>query len=86
MVDNNSLNNNRNGTDNKMRKTTRDRDESATTTIADHLQDRRSDASGTCVVYKFTSRPPYEGFILILIIVLLTAILIWWLNSKFTSD
>lgn len=58
---------------------------SVTTTIVDHVQDRNSDTSNTCVVYKFRSRPPYEGFVLILIIVLLTALLIWWLNSKFNA-
>jgi hypothetical protein len=58
--------------------------DSATTTIIDHIQDR-PEHSSHCVVYKFRSRPPYEGFILILVIVLLTALLIWWLNSKFTS-
>lgn len=57
--------------------------DSVTTTIIDHVQDR-PEHSNQCVVYKFRSRPPYEGFILILIIVLLTALLIWWLNSKFT--
>lgn len=56
--------------------------DSVTTTIIDHVQDR-PEHSNQCVVYKFRSRPPYEGFILILIIVLLTALLIWWLNSKF---
>lgn len=58
--------------------------DSVTTTIIDHVQDR-PESSNHCVVYKFRSRPPYEGFILILVIVLLTALLIWWLNSKFTS-
>jgi hypothetical protein len=56
-----------------------------TTTIVDHVQER-PEHSNHCVVYKFRSRPPYEGFILILVIVLITALLIWWLNSKFTSD
>jgi hypothetical protein len=58
--------------------------DSVTTTIIDHIQDR-PEHSNQCVVYKFRSRPPYEGFILILVIVLLTALLIWWLNSKFIS-
>ena len=56
-----------------------------TTTIVDHIQER-PEHSNHCVVYKFRSRPPYEGFILILVIVLLTALFIWWLNSKFTSE
>lgn len=56
--------------------------DSITTTIIDHVQDR-PEHSNQCVVYKFRSRPPYEGFILILIIVILTALFIWWLNSKF---
>ena len=35
--------------------------------------------SNKCIVYKFRSRPPYEGFILLLIIVLITIIIIKWL-------
>lgn len=33
-----------------------------------------------CIVYKFQSRPPYEGFILILAIVVVVILLLWWLN------
>ena len=58
---------------------------SITTTVADHIQDKSSD-DNTCVVYKFRSRPPYEGFILILVIVLITVLFIWWLNGKFSSE
>lgn len=58
-----------------------------TTTFIDHVQDTSSgNASTTCVVYKFRSRPPYEGFVLILLIVLLTALLLWWLNGRFSSE
>jgi hypothetical protein len=57
-----------------------------TTTIADHIQDRHYDNTNTCVVYKFKSRPPYEGFILILVIVLITVLFIWWLNGKFSPS
>lgn len=53
-----------------------------TTTVLDHSQDS-PEVSGSCVVYKFRSRPPYEGFILILVIILITALFLWWLNSKF---
>ncbi len=51
-----------------------------TTTIMVDDVDRNRD--NACVVYKFQSRPPYEGFILILLIVVLAILLIWWLNSK----
>lgn len=57
-------------------------DDNETTTIADHVQEK-PECSGGCVVYKFKSRPPYEGFILILIIILITALLLWWLSYKF---
>jgi hypothetical protein len=63
----------------KSTKSAKSAESSNTTTILDHAQDK---PDGTCVVYKFRSRPPYEGFILILIIVLITALFIWWLNSK----
>lgn len=53
------------------------------TTLADH-SGRYSDQS--CVVYKFHSRPPYEGFVLILIIVVIAIVLIWWLNSKLQAS
>lgn len=61
-----------------------DKNSTITTTIVDHIQDRNNDNANTCVVYKFRSRPPYEGFVLILVIVLLTVLFIWWLNNKFT--
>lgn len=38
--------------------------------------------SGSCTIYKFQSRPPYEGFVLILIIVLCAILFLWWLNRK----
>jgi hypothetical protein len=53
-----------------------------TSTIPDHTA---KNLDQSCVVYKFKSRPPYEGFILILIIVLISIILIWWLNKKIHS-
>jgi hypothetical protein len=39
-----------------------------------------------CIVYKFQSRPPYEGFVLILIIVIIAIILLWWLNTKLKAS
>ena len=45
-------------------------------TVKDHSQ-RVSDQA--CIVYKFQSRPPYEGFILILVIIVIAILLIWWL-------
>lgn len=54
-----------------------------TSTIPDHSI-KGSDQA--CVVYKFQSRPPYEGFVLILIIVVLVVLLIWWLNSKLKAS
>ena len=56
-----------------------------TSTIADYVQyDNNKDDihSNSCVVYKFRSRPPYEGFVLILFIVLITVLFIWWLNNR----
>lgn len=47
------------------------------TTIIDH-NDSYNDQS--CVVYKFHSRPPYEGFVLILIIIIIVILFIWWLK------
>ena len=58
---------------------------SSITTVADHIQEH-PEHSNSCVVYKFKSRPPYEGFILILIIVLIVVLLIWWLNHKFGPE
>lgn len=49
------------------------------TTIIDH-NDSYNDQS--CVIYKFHSRPPYEGFVLILIIITIIILFIWWLNYK----
>lgn len=49
-----------------------------TTTVADYNADNNA-----CVVYKFQSRPPYEGFILITIIVIIAILLIWWLTTRF---
>jgi hypothetical protein len=53
-----------------------------TTTIPDHSV-KGSDQ--TCIVYKFQSRPPYEGFILILVIVIISILLIWWLSQSFKA-
>ena len=53
-----------------------------TSTIPDHSV---KESEQGCIVYKFQSRPPYEGFVLILIIVLLAILLIWWLTSRFKS-
>lgn len=49
------------------------------TTLPDHVV-RNLDQS--CIIYKFQSRPPYEGFVLILVIVLISILFIWWLNTK----
>lgn len=43
----------------------------------------RHNSNHACIVYKFQSRPPYEGFILILFIIVIVILLLWWLNSKF---
>jgi hypothetical protein len=51
-----------------------------TSTVADYTNKNSSDHA--CVVYKFQSRPPYEGFVLILVIVIIVVLLLWWLNSK----
>ena len=59
-------------------------DEQNTSTIMDHNGSMGN--QGQCVVYKFRSRPPYEGFVLILIIVVICILLIWWLNSKLSVD
>lgn len=55
-----------------------------TSTIADH--NGRGGSEQSCVVYKFQSRPPYEGFVLILVIVVVAILLIWWLNSKLKAS
>ena len=39
-----------------------------------------------CIVYKFQARPPYEGFVLILVIVVIAILLIWWLYSKLKAS
>lgn len=54
-----------------------------TTTIPDHSV---KESDQTCIVYKFQSRPPYEGFVLILVIVVVIILLIWWLNSKLQAS
>lgn len=59
-------------------------DKHETSTVADHTSRHNSDQ--TCVVYKFQSRPPYEGFILILIIVVIAIVLIWWLNARLKAS
>lgn len=48
-------------------------------TVADYTTKNNEEP---CIVYKFQSRPPYEGFILILIIVLIAILFLWWLNCK----
>lgn len=60
-------------------------DEPNTSTIMDH-PGSNSSPNHSCIVYKFRSRPPYEGFVLILIIVVISILLIWWLNSKLKVD
>ncbi len=60
-------------------------DELNTSTYVDHPGTNLS-ANQSCIVYKFRSRPPYEGFVLILIIVIISILLIWWLNSKLRAD
>ena len=44
-------------------------------TIADHTTTHNE----PCIVYKFQSRPPYEGFVLILVIMVIITLLIWYL-------
>lgn len=61
--------------------TTTDKIENMTTTIVDHVQDENG---SSCTVYKFSSRPPYEGFVLILVVVMFAILLIWWLVTHFT--
>jgi hypothetical protein len=68
------------GTDNRNRISKYD----ALSTIADH--NGKSSADQACIVYKFQSRPPYEGFILILVIIVLSIILLWWLNGKLKAS
>ena len=58
-------------------------DKNVTSTIADHSG---NNSTQSCVVYKFQSRPPYEGFILILVIVVIAILFIWWLNSKLKAS
>lgn len=60
-------------------------DEPNTSTIVDHSGTNLSN-NQSCIIYKFRSRPPYEGFILILIIVVISILLIWWLNTKLKAD
>lgn len=55
-----------------------------TSTIADHSNKSSSDQA--CIVYKFQSRPPYEGFVLILVLVVIIILFIWWLNSKLKAS
>ncbi len=43
------------------------------------LPDSKREKHRPCIVYKFTSRPPYEGFILMLIIVIISIMFTWWL-------
>jgi hypothetical protein len=68
------------------KKENNDRNEKSDTssTIADHSG--RTGSEQSCVVYKFQSRPPYEGFVLILLIVVVAILLIWWLNSKLKAS
>lgn len=56
---------------------------SETTTIADY---NRMSPDQTCIIYKFQSRPPYEGFILILVIAVFMVFVWWWLNSKLKAS
>lgn len=50
-----------------------------TSTIVNH--DHKKDINRSCVIYKFNARPPYEGFILILLIVVIAILLIYWLTK-----
>lgn len=56
----------------------------STSTIIDHIGKGSSDQA--CIVYKFQSRPPYEGFVLILVIVVIAILLLWWLNGKLQAS
>jgi len=50
------------------------------------MMDSRRYRNDSCIVYKFHSRPPYEGFVLILLIVIISIILIWWLHSPTSNE
>lgn len=43
------------------------------------LPDIKTNVKSSCIIYKFNSRPPCEGFILILVIALIVVVVIWWL-------
>ncbi len=51
-----------------------------TSTIMDFNSNKSKEQS--CVIYRFQSRPPYEGFILILVIIIIIILFIWFLNNK----
>jgi hypothetical protein len=71
-----------NTTTDKKRKSKRNT-KSETTTIADY---NKMSPDQTCIIYKFQSRPPYEGFILILVIAVIMVFVWWWLNSKLKAS
>ncbi len=58
--------------------------QSSTSTIIDHIGKGSSDQA--CIVYKFQSRPPYEGFVLILVIIVIVILLLWWLNGRLQAS
>lgn len=51
-----------------------------TSTIMDFNSNKSKEQS--CVIYRFHSRPPYEGFILILVTIIIIILFIWFLNNK----
>ena len=61
-------------------------DENDKQTLSSPIVDGKKDRHESCIVYKFYSRPPYEGFILILIIIVIAILLIWWLHSPRTKE
>ncbi len=82
--ENNKENNNQNTNqkNNTNQKTNDTYDTSST--IVDHSGKHNQDQA--CIVYKFQSRPPYEGFVLILVIIVIAILLIWWLSSKLKAS
>lgn len=49
--------------------------------LSSPVVDSRRYSDDQCIVYKFQSRPPYEGFVLILLIICIAIFMIWWLHS-----
>jgi len=69
--------------DNDSIKSNKSKSKCETSTVIDHNNKYNTDNS--CIVYKFQSRPPYEGFVLTLVIVIVIILLLWWLNTKLSN-